>query len=79
MVPARRRSTTLTNPAGLTTRQTDVLRLIGDGLTNAELAERLYLSVKTVEHHISAILAKLQATNRRDALRHARDLGILDQ
>jgi DNA-binding CsgD family transcriptional regulator len=78
IVPARRRSTTLTNPAGLTTRQTDVLRLIGEGLTNAELAERLYLSVKTIEHHISAIFAKLQTTNRRDALRHARDLGVLD-
>jgi DNA-binding CsgD family transcriptional regulator/tetratricopeptide (TPR) repeat protein len=77
-VPARRRSITLTNPAGLTARQTDVLRLIGDGLTNAELAERLYLSVKTVEHHISAILAKLHATNRRDAVRRARELGIVN-
>ncbi len=75
-VPARRRSTTLTNPAGLTARQIDVLRLIGEGLTNAELAERLYLSVKTIDNHVSAILAKLEVTSRREAVRRGRDLGI---
>jgi DNA-binding NarL/FixJ family response regulator len=77
VVPARRRATTLTNPAGLTTRQIDVLRLMGDGLTNTELAERLYLSVKTVDKHVSAILTKLEAANRRDAVRRARELGML--
>ena len=69
-VPARRRSATLANPAGLTTRQTEVLRLLDDGLTNAELAERLYLSVKTVDHHVSAILdeaGRHQAARRRAA------------
>ena len=76
-VPARRRSATLANPAGLTTRQTEVLRLLDDGLTNAELAERLYLSVKTVDHHVSAILTKLDVTKRRDAVRRARELGLL--
>jgi DNA-binding NarL/FixJ family response regulator len=68
----------LANPAGLTTRQTEVLRLLDDGLTNAELAERLYLSVKTVDHHVSAILAKLDVTKRRDAVRRARELNLLD-
>lgn len=77
VVPARRRSATLTNPAGLTARQVDVLRLIDEGMTNAELAQRLYLSVKTVDHHVSAILAKLDVTGRREALRRGRDLGIL--
>ncbi|WP_101949570.1 helix-turn-helix transcriptional regulator [Mycobacterium sp. 3519A] len=77
VVPARRRATTLANPAGLTTRQTEVLRLLDDGLTNAELAERLYLSVKTVDHHVSAILTKLDVTKRRDAVRKARELGLL--
>jgi len=77
VVPARRRSTTLTNPVGLTARQIDVLRLIDEGLTNAELAERLYLSVKTVDHHVSAILAKLDVTGRREAIRRGRELGIL--
>jgi DNA-binding CsgD family transcriptional regulator len=77
-VPARRRSATLANPAGLTTRQTEVLRLLDDGMTNAELAERLYLSVKTVDHHVSAILTKLDVTKRRDAVRRARELGLLN-
>ncbi|MBJ8345481.1 AAA family ATPase [Antrihabitans sp. YC2-6] len=77
VVPAPRRATTLANPAGLTTRQIEVLRLLEDGLTNAELAERLYLSVKTVDHHVSAILTKLQVTGRRDAVRRAREAGIL--
>jgi DNA-binding CsgD family transcriptional regulator len=77
-VPARRRSATLANPAGLTTRQAEVLRLLDDGLTNAELAERLYLSVKTVDHHVSAILTKLDVTKRRDAVRRARELNLLN-
>jgi DNA-binding NarL/FixJ family response regulator len=76
-VPAPRRATTRANPAGLTTREVEVLRLLDDGLTNAELAERLFLSVKTVDHHVSAILAKLDVTKRRDAVRRAREVGIL--
>jgi DNA-binding NarL/FixJ family response regulator len=62
---------------GLTTRQAEVLRLLDGGLTNAELAERLYLSVKTVDHHVSAILTKLDITNRRNVVRRARELGLL--
>jgi DNA-binding CsgD family transcriptional regulator/tetratricopeptide (TPR) repeat protein len=77
VVPAPRRATTLANPAGLTTRQVEVLRLLEDGLTNAELAERLFLSVKTVDHHVAAILTKLDVTKRRDAVRRAREVGIL--
>ena len=78
-VPGPRRTTTRANPAGLTTRQVEVLTLLDDGLTNAELAERLFLSVKPVDHHVSAILAKLEVANRRDAVRRARDVGILDR
>jgi DNA-binding CsgD family transcriptional regulator len=77
VVPARRRTTTLANPAGLTTRQVEVLRLIEEGLTNAELADRLYLSAKTVDHHVSAILTKLGVPGRRDAIKRGRELGIL--
>lgn len=77
VVPARRRSSTLRNPAGLTARQVEVLQLVDAGLTNAELAERLYLSTKTVDHHVSAILTKLEVTGRRDAVRRARQLGII--
>jgi DNA-binding NarL/FixJ family response regulator len=77
-VPTRRRAATLANPAGLTARQLEVVRLLDEGLTNAELAQRLYLSPKTVDHHVSAILTKLEVTNRRDAARKARELGILE-
>ena len=50
---------------------------LDDGLTNVELADRLFLSVKTVDHHVSAILAKLEVTKRRDAVRRLLELGIL--
>jgi DNA-binding NarL/FixJ family response regulator len=76
-IPTRRRAATLANPAGLTARQVDVLRLLDDGLTNAELADRLFLSIKTVDHHVSAILTKLDVGKRRDAVRKARELGLL--
>lgn len=77
VVPARGRTTTLTNAAGLTARQVEVLGLIGEGLTNAELADRLYLSVRTVDHHVAAILGKLGVAGRREAIRKGRELGIL--
>jgi DNA-binding NarL/FixJ family response regulator len=47
------------------------------GCTNTELAEQLYLSVRTVDHHVSAILSKLHVTKRRDAVTRARELGIV--
>jgi DNA-binding CsgD family transcriptional regulator len=77
-VPPRRRDTTRANPAGLTTRQVDVLRLLAGGLTNAELAEQLFISTKTADHHVSAILAKLAVASRRDAVRRGRELGLVD-
>jgi DNA-binding NarL/FixJ family response regulator len=75
--PARRRRSSLANPAGLTARQIEVLALMDDGLTNAELAARLYLSAKTVDHHVSAILDKLNVANRREAVRRGRALGLI--
>lgn len=68
---------TRSNPAGLTVRQVEVLRLLGQGLTNAEIAERLVLSIRTVEVHVAAVLDKLGAHTRRDATARAADLGIL--
>ncbi|WP_405060085.1 AAA family ATPase [Kribbella sp. NBC_01505] len=53
--------------SGLTRRQTEVLALLAEGITNAEIADRLVLSVRTVDHHVAAILTKLGATNRREA------------
>jgi DNA-binding CsgD family transcriptional regulator len=63
------RRSTRTNPAGLTDRETEVLELVRGGLTDAEIAARLVLSVKTVGHHVSAILAKSGARSRREAAR----------
>jgi DNA-binding NarL/FixJ family response regulator len=54
------------------------LRHLSDGLTNAELASVLYISEKTVDHHVSAILTKLGVASRREAVRTARDTGLLD-
>jgi DNA-binding NarL/FixJ family response regulator len=77
-VPSRRRSSTLSNTAGLTVREIEVLRLLESGLTNAEMAERLYISHKTVDHHVSAIISKLNVRNRREAVRLGRDLKLVD-
>jgi DNA-binding CsgD family transcriptional regulator/tetratricopeptide (TPR) repeat protein/energy-coupling factor transporter ATP-binding protein EcfA2 len=65
------------NPAGLTRRQLDVLRLLADGLSNAEIAGRLVLSIRTVDTHVGAVLTKLDARTRREAVTHARSLGLI--
>lgn len=75
-IPRGPAQATLTNPARLTERQLDVLPLMMEGLTNAEIADRLVISVRTVDHHVSAILAKLEAKTRADAALVARRLGI---
>jgi DNA-binding CsgD family transcriptional regulator len=67
---------TATNPAGLTPRQLEVLRLIADGMSNGEIAEHLYLSKKTVEHHVSAIYSKLGVNDRPKAIAAATKIGI---
>jgi DNA-binding CsgD family transcriptional regulator len=64
------------NPAGLTGRQLEVLGLLGQRLSNVEIADRLVVSVRTVEHHVAAILAKLELTSRRGAAAKAAELGI---
>ena len=68
-VPRRSHATTRANPAGLTQRQLDVLDLLADGLTNAEIAERLVVSVRTVDSHVAAVLNKLGVRTRREAAR----------
>ncbi|HEX6488360.1 MAG TPA: AAA family ATPase [Candidatus Dormibacteraeota bacterium] len=61
------RARTLVNPAGLTARELEVAQLLSQGLSNAAIAKRLYLSPKTVDHHVSAILGKLDVRNRGEA------------
>jgi len=62
------RASTLEHPAGLTAREGEVLELIAEGLSNAEIAKRLVVSRRTVDHHVSAILRKLDAPNRAGAV-----------
>jgi DNA-binding CsgD family transcriptional regulator len=57
---------------GVTSREMDVLRLIADGLTNREIADRLFLSPRTVETHVANLLAKAGARNRADLRRLTR-------
>ena len=75
-VPRGPTRATAANPAGLTGRQVEVLGLLAQGLSNAEIAARLSLSAKTVEHHVSALLAKLGVGSRREAAAAARRLGV---
>ncbi|MBB3441316.1 LuxR family transcriptional regulator [Rhizobium sp. BK379] len=71
------RASTQANAAGLTTREMDVLRLIDEGRSNAEIGARLFVSAKTVDHHISSILAKLNAKSRGQAAAEGRRLRLL--
>jgi len=70
------RAQTLANPLGLTGRQMEVLELLAQGMRNAEIAERLILSRKTVDHHVSAILGKLEVRTRNEATAKALRMGI---
>lgn len=75
-LPRGPRPATRQNPAGLTARELEVLELVAQGLRNADIAERLFLSEKTVGHHVSAILRKLDVRTRGEAGAEATRLGL---
>ncbi|MFI5896469.1 ATP-binding protein [Actinoplanes sp. NPDC051513] len=75
-VPRGPRPATAADPTGLTGRQREVLALIAEGLSNADIAARLTLSAKTVDHHVSAVLGKLGVRNRGQAAAEARRRGL---
>jgi DNA-binding CsgD family transcriptional regulator len=73
------RSSTREHPFGLTTRELQILRLLCDGLRNAEIAERLSRSVRTVDHHLAAVFAKLGVDSRLAAIQAAQRAGLAPQ
>jgi DNA-binding CsgD family transcriptional regulator/tetratricopeptide (TPR) repeat protein len=75
-IPAGPRGATRGDPLGLTRREREVLELICAGHSNAEIAAKLVLSTRTVDHHVSAVLAKLGAPTRGAAAAHAARLGL---
>jgi DNA-binding CsgD family transcriptional regulator len=70
---------TQANPYGLTPRQLEILLLLAEGLHNSEIAERLSTTPKTVEHHVTAVLAKLNARSRAEAVSIAHTAGLIPQ
>ena len=74
-IPRGPRAETLANPAGLTRRELEVLQFVAQGLRNADIAEVLFLSPKTVDHHVSSILGKLGVHSRTEAAHAATRLG----
>jgi DNA-binding CsgD family transcriptional regulator/tetratricopeptide (TPR) repeat protein len=78
-LPRGPRPSTRRNPAGLTARELEVVELVAQGLRNAQIAERLFLSEKTVGHHVSAILRKLRVSTRGEASAEAVRLGLVTQ
>jgi len=76
-IPRGLRGSTKANPAQLTNRELDVLQLLKRGIQNREIAEALFISPKTVDHHISSILFKLDVNSRSKAVTEAARLGIV--
>jgi DNA-binding CsgD family transcriptional regulator len=76
-LPRRPQRATQANPYGLTPRQLEILLLLADGLRNSEIADRLSTTPKTVEHHVTAVLAKLQARSRTEAVSIAHTAGLI--
>lgn len=78
-LPRGPRASTREHPFGLTTRELQVLELLCAGLRNAEIAQRLHRSVRTVDHHLEAVFAKLGVDSRLAALQAAQRAGLAPQ
>ncbi|MCF0042146.1 helix-turn-helix transcriptional regulator [Dyadobacter fanqingshengii] len=76
-IPRGMRQTTSSNVANLTLRELTVLQLLKEGMQNKEIASKLFISSKTVDHHISALLVKLNVNSRVKAVNEALKLEIL--
>jgi DNA-binding CsgD family transcriptional regulator/tetratricopeptide (TPR) repeat protein len=76
-LPGAPRSSTREHPAGLTSREQEVLEQLATGLSNDEIAASLVISTRTVAHHVSAVLEKLGVSGRREAVVEARRRGLL--
>jgi DNA-binding CsgD family transcriptional regulator/tetratricopeptide (TPR) repeat protein len=77
-IPRGPRPSTRANPHGLTAGELEVLGLVSEGLSNADIAQRLSISAKTVDHHVSAILSKLSVHSRAEAAAAARRESLLE-
>jgi DNA-binding CsgD family transcriptional regulator len=77
VVPRGKARKTREHAAGLTERQAEVLQLLGEGLSDMEIADRLFVSPRTIQHHVSAVIAKLNATTRQEAVTRAHTEGLL--
>jgi DNA-binding CsgD family transcriptional regulator/tetratricopeptide (TPR) repeat protein len=75
-VPRGPRAATKATPAGLTPREREVLTLLTEGLSDREISRRLFISERTVHHHVSAVLAKIGVSSRTAAVREAARMGI---
>jgi DNA-binding NarL/FixJ family response regulator len=76
-VPRGKSHATRNHAAGLAARQAEVLDLLAQGMTNIEIADELFVSQRTVENHVSAVLMKLDVPSREAAVAAALELGIV--
>jgi DNA-binding CsgD family transcriptional regulator/tetratricopeptide (TPR) repeat protein len=78
-IPRGPRAATRAAPSGLTTRQQQVLALVSDGLSDKEIARRLFISERTVHHHVAAVLSKMGVPSRTAAAREAARMGLVTE